>query len=273
MVADLAARALGRRGNGCKLYIKAFWETRAWLLPSVMMGRSLSRWCWSLTSPQWSQGKGHQSFCESLKWVDLRPGLSLPFSREKERFSFWLSYCPALGERCPAFPLWTLSCLENYIVSSTYNADWLCSFALSDLGHCYFVSGTQASSRGAVDVRYPTVPPKHLRLGLRTKETRLQSTAWVEGWSSQLRTISSIFSLAQSLHGERLWMRQVPPGTVSREVDVVGPVFSVFSQQTLCLPCKKSLLWFISWGLGLHDFFLQLIEWHRSPIYFVYIES
>lgn len=42
---------------------------------------------------------------------------------------------------------------------------------------CYHVSGAHASSGGGMDIRFPTLPTRGLRLGLRTKETRLQSIA------------------------------------------------------------------------------------------------
>lgn len=146
----------------------------------------------------------------------------------------------------------------------------------SDPQLCYHVPGTQASSGGGMSIRFSTLPPKGLRLGPRTKETRLQSPAWVQGWSSQLGTISSIFSLAQSWNGERPWVRQSSWQSI-QEGDVVWPAFflSSLSRRFAQLPSHTRELFALVHlsRLGAHDSFPRLMELHRPPIYFVYIKS
>lgn len=162
--------------------------------------------------------------------------------------------CLALGE-ISSLPSSNAACQENDIFSLTYNADQHCNFTASFRPNAlYPVSGAQASSRGGMDIRFPTWPPGGAETwpenkGNKTSEHCLSMRMVITTWDH--------FKHLQL--GSELEWREAMGKTGSSwqsfwEGDVVWRAFSVFPQQTLCpAPTSliRTLLWFISRGLGL----------------------
>ena len=162
--------------------------------------------------------------------------------------------CLALGE-ISILPSLNVVCQEKDILSLTDNANEHCNFtALFRPNARYPVSGTQASSRGGMDIRFPALPPGSAETWPENKGNKTSE------YCLSMRMVITTWDHFKHLQlGSELEWRDAMGKTGSSwqsfwEGNVVWLAFSVFPQQTLCpAPTSliRTLLWFISRGLGL----------------------